>query len=441
MRTNRQRTNLVTPIEAIRYPDPITSVYANRFLHNRSYHPPQTNKSVYTPPPLPYSHAFARPSDESLAEETARHISMITDHMNRLYRIADTLTISSPFSVFSERTIETNHDSVISRKICRGAAQQAYVLELLTLASPQLNQGRELPISDKGAFAAGWNSFAVSYRGQAYTFSIYIFPEEESRIVLSKLRETINRARIGLYANLHEDADHRTTRLTITGMETGSAEAYTFQDITGNVVSVSGVNHAVQPATNTEYRINGGLIEASASRRIELEPGKVEIEIGARPQDLVDLRVDMRVVLDSLKVVEALRQTVGCYNEWMQAAAAAGNAVHARAMQPLLYSAHSPAAERCGIYRTGNGRLILEEKFVLEGLTGGMDSLLHEEIVQSVNAWASGLCEAMEWIRSLPAEALLNGFGTHLQRYIGYSPDMDYRWLMPLHGLYFNHKF
>lgn len=147
----------------------------------------------------------------------------------------------------------------------------SFDLEVLKLASPQVNTGNYLP-SDQLGIKPDAYSFDINVNGLNYEFQFHINEGDTNKNVQQRLANLISSSGIGIDGECLEDGEGNSA-LKLTSKATGANEDNSplFQisdDKTSKhsgTVSYLGITDITRPAENAEFVLNGSLRTASSN--------------------------------------------------------------------------------------------------------------------------------------------------------------------------------
>ncbi len=250
---------------------------------------------------------------------------------------------SKLIDVFKYRNLSVSGKG-INGEVGENAPVGTYEINVSQLARPQINAGNWLNVTSYD-FSPGDYTFRISVGGVERYVSVSVTSDMNNLQVLNEMASAINELGIGLRATVEISEDQ--ARLVITG-ESGEENAFSIEDVTGNLVSIAGASNTVQTAQNLVYSVNGTVYENSENV-IDVIPG-VTLEV------LEEGNYTVEVGYDVSRIREVVEEFVNAFNQalsYAQSFAAEGLA------QTLL---NSPLLQGIGIENIG-GRLEITEGF------------------------------------------------------------------------------
>ena len=260
-----------------------------------------------------------------------------------------------------------------------------YNIEVSCLASGQHNFGVLLP-SEKAPLPEGSYSFSVSFPQEQYSFRFNVAADSSAFELQSKLADFINKAGIGLNAQVAYNKELGINRLELTAGQTGIYGKSSFtlkdtekpEDAEAGLVEVFGLNQESSPAQNARYSVNGIPYE-SPENTVSYEDTLL-----LTFRSVTEQPVSIRPVPDCNAVYDALEEFTISYNRLIQAGknAIQENKSSAFLLQSLshLVASHYSALSSIGITAGEDGYLMLDpNKVGLAAVSGEADSILRSD--------------------------------------------------------------
>ena len=253
-------------------------------------------------------------------------------------------------------------------------ASQPMELSVSQTATAQVNAGQAL---DKGASAAaaGEHSFSIEVGGKTHSFQISVSASDTNEDVQKKMAELINKADIGISANITTDDKTGTTALSLTSTSTGTDQAFTVRDVQGNLASSMGVSKATQQAQNAIYSANGGPQVESQSNNISLAKGVNVTLTGSGSTSVSATRETGSAMAAAGSMVDALNSALKAANSGEgRGSTRFANDIHA------LIKRYSSQMALAGINVSKNGELSIDQtKMEKAAANGSLDRLMNNE--------------------------------------------------------------
>lgn len=198
-----------------------------------------------------------------------------------------------------------------------------YEIEVMALASPQINIGSYVPSKQRG-LAEGEYSFDINVNGMGYEFQFNVNESDTNLDIQKRLSRLINNSRIGLNADAKEE-ENGNSFLYIESAKTGidygqSPRIFSISDDDtskkAGAVSYFGLNYIAKEASNAHFTVNG--IEASAASNHFILQNNYEITLNGISQNEGQTTV-IGVKPDTEALQENISNLVGGYNTFLKA--------------------------------------------------------------------------------------------------------------------------
>ena len=173
----------------------------------------------------------------------------------------------SLMKVFEERSLKITGEGMTGT-VEKNAPVGTYEIEVTQLATAQVNTGDWLDAASLD-FSGGLQTFRITIGDRSYELSVNVTSSMTNLDVLEEIANEINDLGIGINAVVETEGSQ--ARLVLTG-RTGESNAFTIEDVTGNIVGVSGISNVTQSAQNLVYTFNGRTYENSENV-IDVIPG------------------------------------------------------------------------------------------------------------------------------------------------------------------------
>lgn len=268
------------------------------------------------------------------------------------------LTLNDLNSVFNDRTATSSDPDVLTATAFdafsadSGATEATYNISVTQLAQGQENTGLELNAADSSGVDMGTNTFNINISGQDHELGIEVVEGDTNEDVLQKMAQAINEAGIGISAEVTEGIEEGTKRLVITSEDTGTESAFTISDISGNAVTVTGIDSVYTAAQEAEYEVDG-VDSTSSSNTIYLDEGMVTVNLrGAGESSLT-------VAPDEEKVENAITDLVSEVNSFIDSLENNSDYIKDEVLSSInsFISGHKGKLESFGITQGEDGRL------------------------------------------------------------------------------------
>lgn len=198
----------------------------------------------------------------------------------------------------------------------------SYDIEVISLASPQVNLGKYLPMEERG-LEPGDYSFDVNVHDLGYEFQFTINENDTNHEIQQRLSRLINNSKIGLNASVEEGEDG-TTALRIESARVGidfgqSSRIFSISESaderTSGAVDYLGINYIAREASNAHFKVNG--IEASASSNTFILQNDYEVTLNGLSEN-EGQTTTIGVKPDTIALQENISRLIGGYNDFIR---------------------------------------------------------------------------------------------------------------------------
>ena len=206
--------------------------------------------------------------------------------------------------------------------ISKNALIKEYDIEVVSLATPQVNLGKYLP-KDEFSLKPSDYSFDVAVNTQGYEFQYSINEGETNFDVQNKLSRLINNSGIHLVSSVEEDGNGNSALKVVSaqvGVNFGQKQqVFSIGDnesgkSTGSV-EYFGLNYVAREASNSHFKVNG--VEASSSSNSFILDKKYEITLnGISPNEGETVTIGTKP--DTEAFVDNISNLIGGYNHFIK---------------------------------------------------------------------------------------------------------------------------
>ncbi len=275
-------------------------------------------------------------------QEYAQEVTRYQNALNEFQTAAENLG-----TVFSSRTLAISGEG-LTGTVEENTPIGSYEINVTQLAQSQVNTGAWLNATENN-FQTGTNTISINLNNTNYTFTVNVTEEMNNMNVLTNLAQQINEAGIGITAEVQVQGSQ--ARLVLTG-ETGEENAFTVEDITGNIVEAAGLQNITQNAQNLIYEVNGvrhenATNEITAIQGVNLtatQTGEYTVEVNYNTQEI---REAAQNFVESFNNLYEQAQNLAQYSPAIEAS--------------LNVIRNNPIMQGIGIVPTENGLQITEQ--------------------------------------------------------------------------------
>ncbi|MEW8959291.1 MAG: flagellar filament capping protein FliD, partial [Moorella sp. (in: firmicutes)] len=156
-----------------------------------------------------------------------------------------------------QRTATSSAPNAVTVQAQPGATLSTYAISISQIATAQQNIGIALTSTAATGLTPGTYTFNLQAGGKTYAISFTVNTGDINLTVLTNMANAINAAGAPVTANVATDTVAGTSRLVLTARDTGTSNAFTLTDVSGNAVTYTGANTVSVSAANASYTLNG----------------------------------------------------------------------------------------------------------------------------------------------------------------------------------------
>ena len=310
-----------------------------------------------------------------------------TDDIN----IDDTNTESAVSSNAEITNPDLESDNISDTKSVNTAFASHYNIEVLNLATPQVNTSDYLNNDDLD-IPKGAHSFEVNVGDSAYEFRFNAANDDTNKTVLEKLSRLINRSNIGLTSKMLYSGNNSALEITSNATGLGFTPEI-FSIVPGEnspydkVVSKLGLNNVSSYPTNANFLLNG--MEKTTSSNTFTIGKSLEITLNGISKEGQATSISLNDDLDS--VISSINDMISSYNnlldlsnnsnEGSDDAARLNKEIHKIARQ------YASNLENIGITVNENGKMSFDEALFIQ--TANEDDL--DKSLASLNSFRQAI--------------------------------------------------
>ena len=217
---------------------------------------------------------------------------------------------------------DTDSTKADGNVISKNALEKEYDLEVVSLATPQVNLGKYLS-KDELSLKPSHYSFDVSVNGQGYEFQYAVNEGETNFDVQNKLSRLINNSGIHLISSVEDDGNGNSALKVVSaqvGVNFGQKQQVfsiddNESDKSTSSVEYFGLNYVAREASNSHFKVNG--VEASSSSNSFILGKKYEITLnGISPNEGETVTIGTKP--DTEAFVDNISNLIGGYNHFIK---------------------------------------------------------------------------------------------------------------------------
>ncbi len=250
-------------------------------------------------------------------------------------------------------------------------------ISVSSLASAQVNMGRFLPKDANGLTADNY-AFDVKIGSQDFEFQFSIYQGDRNIDVQQKIAKLINKAGIGISAEIIDDANSRSAIQifsTKTGLRPGEVSQFEIYEASNNdlakgSVSYLGLDQVSAPASNAHFKLNGEE-KAAISNRFTVG-GKFELQLKATTDPGESISVGVKKDNNALK--KHINSLIDNYNDFVNDASGMKDAKFKsdklKSEIVGIAKQYMTNMEDTGISLTADGTISVDDELLTQAISG-----------------------------------------------------------------------
>lgn len=275
--------------------------------------------------------------------------------------------------MFNKKVAYSSNEDVVSASFIGEVPEDGNVpsfnIEVLSLASNQVNLGSFLPSDEKCALPANAYSFDVTINDLGYEFQYNVRENETNRNLQDRLSRLINNSGIGIHADILEDGKGNSSlRLTPDSTGAGYRRDHIFTISDGKTAKASGtvdylgIDFIARSPSNAEFLLDGEHRSAVSNHFTIHKMYALNLN-GVSANEGEGTTIGVKADLDSL--TENIGQLVTGYNSFIRSASEYLN-LHPKSRKLLnemreMSSLYRPSLEPLGFSFEKDGEISLSD--------------------------------------------------------------------------------
>lgn len=304
------------------------------------------------------------------ARELQGNIFSLSDQNDR-----SSLTHTSAYTTDTDRVVA----SYIGKTPEQDVGVVGFDIEVMQLASIQVNTGKQLKLSDPSVLPEGNYAFDVRIANQEFEFQFSVYDTDKNIDVLQKLEKLIGKADIGLSSKIREDSEgYGALEISSrkTGIQNGSTNQFDIYETSGELskgsVDALGLDNISKPASNAIFTLNGE--EKSAVSNHFTVGSKFDVQLSSTTNKPIHVGV--------MKDNEALRQhivsIIKSYNNFVTDTVGIDNdkfkSDRVKTEAISIAKRYMAGCEDIGISFTGDGTIDIDDELLKQAIEASLDT-------------------------------------------------------------------
>lgn len=311
-------------------------------------------------------------------------------------------------SGFDSKTVEVSNDKILSAHLIdqdTSGLPDNIEVRIKTLASAQVNKGKELLASSRG-LPSGSYEFTVKSGNEIYKIIFYQENRKENYSVLKKMADLLNDTIPGINAVVENGTEKDYYRLSITAgaMDEDDAGCLVFEDSENNKISIVdylGMNRMEKAQTLSEFELNG------ETRQTAGNSFKLDDKLYIKLKMQTDEPIYINIVPDSGRILKSVKSVLKSFNMFINLTkkhieenSTSFSAKKLIAEVKELEHAYTEELSSCGIAASEDGTLHLNSDIAaIAARKGKIESFFCND-----RGFMARLCEKAEEISANPVE-------------------------------------
>ncbi|WP_034443938.1 flagellar filament capping protein FliD [Butyrivibrio sp. AE2032] len=319
------------------------------------------------------------------ARQLQGSIRRLSDHEDK-----SSLNHTSAFTTDDDKVVA----SYIGKTPDQDIGNAQFDIEVTQLASSQVNKGAFLP-KDAAGLSADNYAFDVRINGQEFEFQFSVYGTDKNKDVQDKLEKLINKANIGLHAEVVEDGDRSALEIssTHTGLRPGQVSQFEIFEsssgLAGGAIKYLGIDHVAAPATNAHFSLNGE-DRVAVSNHFTVG-GKFDITL--KETTIAASPIHVGVKKDNEALLKHVTSLIDNYNNFItDAAGKTDDKFKGSKLRSEIIGIAQQNLSDCedlGIKLEGNGTLSIDDEMLRQAVSAGNSMAA----LEPVNKFADALID------------------------------------------------
>ncbi len=343
----------------------------------------------------------------------ANTMTTFTNYANQLWQASTPLQADNSGNVFNQRVTTSSDSNAVTAQALTGATVATYNVGVTQVAAAQQNVGGALTSSATTGLAAGNYTFNLNVNNTNYAVSFNVNAGDTEQTVLNNMAQAINATGASVTASVSNDTTAGTSKLVIDANNTGTTNAFTLSDVTGNAVSYTGAGTTTTAATNASYSVNG-VSYTSSSNSVYLDNGNVTLNLSGTTSNAT-----VSVATDNQAISSAINNFVTAYNNLLNYVNANQQYINPEVAIDLsgAYNEQLPALEAAGITQNPDQTLAVNQTTLNNALQNDLGSV--QAAFSGLGGLAVEVGSQSQQIASNPLNTFANSLATVNNNYYG----------------------
>ncbi|MHB8068184.1 MAG: flagellar filament capping protein FliD [Desulfobaccales bacterium] len=336
---------------------------------------------------------------------------------------ADQLSTGNPASVFYQQAAASSNPNAAAinyfdtNNSAGEVPNSTFNFDVTQIAQAQTNMGGALDPNAAAAINTGANQFTLTAGTNTYDLAVTVNPGDTNQTALAAMAQAINDANSGVQASVVSGANGA-IQLQLQG-QTGSINAFSVSDVSGNAVSGSGAANTTQNATSASYTMNGASYTQD-NNAVFLLNGHLQVDLTGPGQSTVTVGPDTQGVVNAANsLIDAMNGLTSYLssNQYLKS--------DLTSKWSGLVGDAANSLSQYGVSLDANSQLSLDTTALANALQSNPTGV--QEALGGINGLATNLAAFVSGITSSPGAALLqsppsSGYGAAYLRSFTSAP-------------------
>ena len=307
---------------------------------------------------------------------SAQAVKQLDNNISNVANQGQKLTVDASNSVFNDRSAASSDTNVLTATAYdalsadTGASEATYHISVTQLALSQQNTSNELNKTDASAVNIGSNTFNITINGQDHELSIVVAQGGTNADVLQRLTTAINDANIAITAKVTSGSSASTQQIIIKSDNTGTANAFSISDVSGNAITATGADNITASAQDAAYAVDGTNF-TSGYNTVYLDNGMVTVNlVGVGDAELT-------IVPDANEVDSAITNFISELNFFIGFLQDNNDYLKDEVLETInsYISDHKSEFESFGITKNNDGILVIDQDKLSEAVSQNLEGI------------------------------------------------------------------
>lgn len=373
---------------------------------------------------------IAGPAATTSSSQTYANVDEQFNALNGLYQQAynvktqaGQLSTGNPDSVFYQQAAASSNpnaaaiDYFDTNNSAGEVPNSAFDFDVAQIAQAQTNMGSALDPIAGAAINPGVNQFTLTVGTDTYNLAVTVNPGDTNQTALEAMTQAINAADSGVQASVVSGANGA-IQLQLQG-QTGSSNAFSLSDVSGNAVAAAGAANTTQNAASASYTMNGASY-TQENNAVFLLNGHLQVDLTAPGQSTVTVGPDTPGVVNAASsMIDALNGLTSYLASDQFLKSDLASQWHG------LVADVAGSLSQYGVSLDANSQLSLDTAALTDSLQNNATAV--QEALGGINGLAADLASFVSGITSSPGAALLqsppsSGYGAAYLRSLSSAP-------------------